>query len=332
MTGGHMVRDGFDDHLRERGIDPSSIGPMMGSVADFEEFLGSRGRSIDDCDVQLLNEYLSLLIGEGSNQVERLVTIARYCAFSDRPELFIHLATILNSYDILPLMEKRVKELIGNDCREAVFYDWKRPPLGTSPEEYTSWTSRIIDRMENELTPKQCRAVLTWNYHEIPKEAFSGKKKRFEAANRIDDFLAEEHHSLVEELSGCLRSRKIWYEQEVTQEFVDHVASDQRVQTGVRQDDRIICEKVPFDPKRFYPETDPQLRRYHYCHCPLVRSSIKNGGPKVPSTFCYCSAGFTKTVWDVIFDEPVEVEILQSVLRGDDRCVFSIKIPDAKIK
>ncbi|MCG7844191.1 MAG: DUF6144 family protein [Methanomassiliicoccales archaeon] len=269
---------------------------------------------------------------ERKNSPERLLAIARYASFHERPELFIYLTSILNSYNILPLIERRVGEMVGNASREVVFYGWERPPLGTPPEEYPQWTSRIIDRMEDELTPEQCRDIMTWNYHQIPEEAYAAKKARYESAPSLDEFLASEHHLLVEELKNCLKTGKVWYEQEVTQEFVDHVASDQRLQTGIRQGDRIIIKKVPFDPKHFYAEKNPVLRRYHYCHCPLARSAIKNGRPRISSTFCYCSAGFTKAPWEVIFDQPVKVEVLKSVLDGDDGCEFAIRIPVGKMK
>jgi len=48
--------------------------------------------------------------------------------------------------------------------------------------------------------------------------------------------------------------------------------------------------------------------------------------------FCYCSGGFEKVHFDVIFDEPVEVELLESVLKGDMRCRFANKIPQGKMK
>ena len=316
----------------ERKVDPETIEQMLGFIFELEEHLKQEGKTFDDCDVSLLRDYVSILIREGKNSPERLLAVARYAAFRKKPELFIHLAAILNSYDILPSVEKRLGQIVGHPSREVVFYGWERPPLGTPPEEYPQWTSRIVDRMEKELTAEQCREVMTWNYHEIPSEAFRSKKVRFRSAASLDEFLEDEHQRLIEELTNCLRSGKVWYEQQVTPDFVSQVASDQRMQTGVRQGDRIICTKVPFDPIRYYAEKDPVLRRYHYCHCPLVRSAIKNGKPRISSTFCYCSAGFTKVPWEVIFDGPVEVEVLRSVLDGDDRCEFAISIPPGKMK
>lgn len=324
--------EGFKDHLRGKGIGEDRIRSAVGNAADFEEHLIRSGCDIHDCGLDVLDSYLEKLISEGRNEPERLVDIARYCAYRSRLDLFIHLATMINSYDILPLMERRLRELHGRAKCETVFYGFERPPLGTATTAYPPLTARLLHRMEGELSPEQVRNLLTWNYHEIPKEAFQAKKERYEAAPSLDDFLASEHRLLVEELEERLKNGRPWYEQEVTQDFVDHVSADQRLQTGVREGDRIICVKVPFDPKNYYRETDPQLRRYHYCHCPLARSALKDGRSLPSSSLCHCSAGFTKLPWDVLFGEDTEVEVVESVLGGADRCVFSIHIPQGRMK
>ena len=324
--------DEFKDHLIRKGVGEHRAESALANVAEFEGYLASSGIDIGGCGTSGVDEYLAILISKGRNEPERMVDIARYCAFRSRPDLFIHLATMINSYDILPLMEKRLRELHGREKCESVFHGFERPPLGTSTIAYPPLTARIIRRMEGELSPEQVRSLLTWNYHEIPPEAFRAMKKRYGAAASIDEFLASEHGRLVEELKDRLHSGQPWYEQEVTQDFVDHVASDQSLQTGVRDGDRIICVKVPFDPKNFYRETDPQLRRYRYCHCPLARSALKEGRSLPSSSLCHCSAGFTKLPWDVIFEEDTEVDVLETVLGGGDRCVFSIHIPQGKMK
>jgi len=48
--------------------------------------------------------------------------------------------------------------------------------------------------------------------------------------------------------------------------------------------------------------------------------------------FCYCSAGYEKIGFDVIFEESVEVELLESALKGDSQCRFAIRIPRGKMK
>jgi hypothetical protein len=80
--------------------------------------------------------------------------------------------------------------------------------------------------------------------------------------------------------------------------------------------------------KQFLAETDPTLKRYYACHCPWVREAIKSGDVPLFPDFCYCSAGFHKKPWEVIFRRPLRADVLESVLRGGSRCRFAIHLPD----
>ncbi|MCX5977051.1 MAG: DUF6144 family protein [Coprothermobacterota bacterium] len=55
-------------------------------------------------------------------------------------------------------------------------------------------------------------------------------------------------------------------------------------------------------------------------------------GTKVPPTWCYCSAGYEKTLFDNVFGESLEVEVQQSVLDGSERCRFAIKLPKSVVQ
>ena len=78
--------------------------------------------------------------------------------------------------------------------------------------------------------------------------------------------------------------------------------------------------------KKYLHEKDDKRKRHYYCHCPWVREAILSD-LKISSNFCYCSAAFEKRPWDVIFDQPVKVDIVETVLRGDLICKFAIQIP-----
>jgi len=206
------------------------------------------------------------------------------------------------------------------------------PPLGSPPEQYPKLTKMIVDRMEAELPTSECREILTGNYHEIPPEVFKDKKERFDKAKTIDEYLTGEHKRLVAELTDFMRKGRIWYEQQITPEVVEFVRTNPEIQNGVRRGDKIYVSKIPYSPVEFLREKDPTLRRFYACHCPLARTAIRDGTPKIPSIFCYCSGGFEKIAFDTIFGEPVKVELLESVLGGDQRCRFAITIPAGKMK
>ncbi len=56
------------------------------------------------------------------------------------------------------------------------------------------------------------------------------------------------------------------------------------------------------------------------CGCPLVLSKLI----KLSPTFCYCSQGWVKSVFEVILEKPVHVILKKAIGRGDDVCHFII--------
>jgi hypothetical protein len=82
--------------------------------------------------------------------------------------------------------------------------------------------------------------------------------------------------------------------------------------------------------KAYLAESDPTLKRYYYCHCPWAREAVKSGENVAP-IFCNCSAGFHKKPWEGALGQKIQVEVLESVLQGDDRCRFAIHLPERVI-
>jgi hypothetical protein len=327
-----MMEKEFRAYLEGRKLATEKIDFAISAVQDFEDHLNRSNAELSSAEPSLLPGYIASLISEGKNSEERLVAIARYCHFVKKNDFYRYIAGIVNAVEVLPGIGVRLAELEGEDVRFRVFEGIELPPLGSSQETYPRLTRTIMNRMETALPPERCQEVLTWNYHNIPKEAFFGHRARFEKAESIDEFLKDEHRRFVEEITRFMNEGKVWYEQEITPEVVEFVEGDQEVSIGRRIEDRIYVTKIPCEPKKFLEEKDDRMKRYYACHCPLARTAIRDGEPDVSATFCYCSAGFTKLVYDVIFDEPVEIEMLESALKGDMRCRFSIKIPEGKMK
>ncbi len=321
----------FRAYLEGRKVAPEEIDRSISAVNDFEGFLAKNGSSLSEADLSLLDRYISLLIKECSNSEDRLVAIARYCRFTKKNDYFIHIAGLVNAREVLPGIAKRLGEVAGEEVRLRVFDGFEMPPLGAPQEAYPHLTRSIIQKMEKELSPERCKEVLTWNYHEIPIKAFLDRKERFDKMADIDEFLKDEHRRFVDEISRFMNQNEVWYEQEITPEVVEFVANNQEISVGRRHGDRIFVTKIPFAPKRYLEESHPRWKRYYACHCPLARTSILEGDPDIPPVFCYCSAGFEKLPFDVIFGEPVEIEMLESALKGDLRCRFTIKIPEGRI-
>ncbi len=91
----------------------------------------------------------------------------------------------------------------------------------------------------------------------------------------------------------------------------------------IREGHIVYITKVPRDPAQYSRAASEQERRRHYCHCDQIRASP---GP-VSRTYCYCGAGWCQHIFEGILARPVQVEVVSSVLEGDDCCRFAVYLP-----
>lgn len=325
--------DEFRKRLQARGLGSEIIDFSVGALEEFDDYLKKNRKSIESLDLNDVKRYISLLIKQGRNSEERLDAIARCLAFVGKNDELIYLLGTYGASNVLPEIGDRLASIAGEEVRRRVYEGFELPALGSPQDMFPPLTAKIMERMEAELPPEMCKQILTWNYHHIPAKAFNDAKKQFETAGSIDEYLKGEHKRLVEEMKDCMKRGGLWYEQEITPEVLDFVRTNQEMCcTGVRKGEWIYVTKMPYAPKEYLTEKDPTMKRYYACHCQLARTAIRAGKPRISPNFCYCSAGYVKVKFDAVFDEPVEVKLLESALKGDMRCRFAIKIPKGKMK
>lgn len=56
------------------------------------------------------------------------------------------------------------------------------------------------------------------------------------------------------------------------------------------------------------------------CGCPLVRNKVV----ELTGTFCYCSRGWVKKIFETLLKRPVNVELKKSIGLGDKVCKFVV--------
>lgn len=56
------------------------------------------------------------------------------------------------------------------------------------------------------------------------------------------------------------------------------------------------------------------------CSCPIAADISQ-----YTDMLCECTKGYEKAIWSIFFGKPVEVEIIESLLRGGNDCVIKIK-------
>jgi hypothetical protein len=62
-----------------------------------------------------------------------------------------------------------------------------------------------------------------------------------------------------------------------------------------------------------------------YCLCPLV----EDGPPGLSGTFCECSVGYVRDMFETTLRRKVKVELLESLKRGGKTCRFRVEVLEA---
>lgn len=73
--------------------------------------------------------------------------------------------------------------------------------------------------------------------------------------------------------------------------------------------------------KNLHREGDDVYIIYPKCYCPNV-NKLKPG--KLSATYCNCSRGWAKALFEGATGKPVDVIMEESIINGDDRCKFKV--------
>ncbi len=190
----------------------------------------------------------------------------------------------------------------GKDASIIITEGWEEVPSGSAKQalkERTMWIKLAMERLDNLCDEKTRNQIMIDTCpHKYPKTRIKKMRTAFERLGSIDDILK----LMWEDVSWGGVS------------FYDY---------PVRKDDVIYITKVPYNPKAHKSTATDEEKRLTYCHCGLVKRSEEAISP----TFCCCSGGWVKQLWEGIFQQPTDVWMTESLLKGDDRCTHAVKIP-----
>ena len=320
-----MDEDGFRNFCVEAGLDESVIQTSVGVVRYSEAFLEKEGwgKNLGDLTTPDLESLVAHMIEEGKNTEGNLLALLRYIRFASNREAEVFLLEILGGNHVMNSLSDTLRGVVGESKRDEILGSLEIPPLGTLPKDKLGFTKEFMERLQSRLDEKTCKDVLLSGPHAHPREEYLPDRKRFLASKSIDDFLEQRRREFLNLLARHVREKTLFYTQEIDETVLEYIRNNP---IDVRVGDTIHITKIPYMAKEYLREKDERKKRYYYCHCPWAREAIVSR-VEIPVNFCYCSAGHAKRPWDVIFDQPVEAEVLETVLKGDMVCRFAIHIP-----
>lgn len=188
----------------------------------------------------------------------------------------------------------------------------------TPSETVVSWTNRALERLRSVAGEDGLREAMLGCACQYPKEGLAEIRQHYAQTGDVD----AAHGMLEERFRAFLRDQL-----GLSESHAAEVLQRGWGVAGVLEGDTIVATKIPKSGNlaAFLDEEDELVRRELYCHCPRVRDALQSGD-YLPAGYCYCGGGYYKGIWEEITQKPVEIELLQSVLAGDEVCQFRIRL------
>jgi hypothetical protein len=322
-----MDREGFRKVLEERQVPENQIEYHISLAERFETWVLERGTGAP-ATANDVRTFAVMLIQEELNTWDNLVTLVRYGWFVKNNEVYVAAVELLDGSEALDGLYEKLGQAVGEKKRDEVFAGIEIPPLGTPSSEKPRITQAVMERLEGLVDAETCREILSGSLRHLEDAWYVDERAKYAECRDIDEYLERKGREFMAQLEQIRDDGGLFFTQPITDEVIDFVRSHPEIAHGVRDGAVLYEVKIPYMTREYLAETDEQLKRYYYCHCPWVRESLKEGDVRVSPTFCQCSAGFHKKSWEVIFEQRLEAEIVETVLKGDPWCKIAIHLPE----
>lgn len=192
-------------------------------------------------------------------------------------------------------LARNVERVLGTKARDAIMKDNELLyTIESTAQDKAKWLKAAMDRLDGMADEDQKFEILSCCAHEFSDKRIAKLRAVYEETGDINEMLKFMHED------------PDWYEK------------------PVKKGNVIYVRKVPYDVKSYEKAKTETEKRKSYCHCMLVRRHLEEG---ISPTFCYCGTGWYRQYWEGVLGKPVKIEVLKSLLKGDDHCELAIHLP-----
>lgn len=317
-----MDRNDLRNFLHDRKVGADKIDAFITIAEKFERWLGGKSPTKDS-----VRAFSALMIDEGLNAYDNYIALARYGQFIKNDVVYIAVIELLDGAEAIDNLHTRLAQVVGEQKRDEVFRGISLPVLGTPNTQRPAITQAVMEQIETLVAPETYRPLLA-NCLRSLGNADPTVRQKYLACKDLAEFLQKKGDEFIAYLQQLKREKRLYFTQEITDEVLAFVESQPEIRQGVRVGNVIYETKIPYNTVAYLAETDAQMKRYHYCHCPWVKESLRTNDVRVSPTFCLCSSGFHKKYWEGVFGQPLQAEMVETVLDGAMHCKFAIHLPE----
>ena len=221
-------------------------------------------------------------------------------------------------------LSRAVEAEAGEDARRLVLEGSEDLDAGADRPTVIGWTQQAMERLIEAVEPARRRAIVTSCACRYPVDNLQDARDAYAETGSI-----EAAHVILQDMFRHFLLDVLGLDEAVAGDVIGRGWG----LAGVVEGSTVIATKIPKSGNlaAYLQESDPLRRRQLYCHCPRVRDVLAVGESRWPrevaATYCMCGAGFYKGIWEEIVQAPVRVELLESVLKGDEVCKVAVHLP-----
>ncbi|MFX1374231.1 MAG: hypothetical protein ACFFA0_00325 [Promethearchaeota archaeon] len=325
-----MKEKEFIQFLLENNVSQQETAIFIARLKEFNHFLNEANSNVDMIPKGEIHNYTEFLIENNKKDLvlDVLRTLMRYANFIKNYDYIVEIIDISESYNAMDNLYQRVAEQHGEKLRDEIFKNIEIPPLGVNPKKKPEFTKIIMKRLNDKLGKEKTIELLKPCLHGRPG-SIEKDREDFLKINDIDEFLKIKKQDLIKRLRKHQEEGTLEFAQYIDEEVIEFIENTPTISPGIREGDKIIETKMPYQIKKYLQTKDKRMKGFYCCYCPWIRGAIENGTEnELFDHFCYCSAGYTKKYWDVIFDQSTNVEPIETPLSGGTLCTFIVHIPE----
>jgi hypothetical protein len=282
-----MNTNEFRKYLQEKNLDGDQIRQCVTIAERFANYVKKSAPAPDYTPtLHDVEAFSAILIRESLNVRDNYIALAHYGRFVQNNDIFRAAIEVLDGREVMNNLYQKLADELGDAKRDEIFAGIDLPPLGITPVQKAEITASVMARLEKLVDPETCRKLLADSLRSFPEDAYLEDRQKYLESKDIDAFLARRGAEFIAYLEQLQRDGNLFFTQEVTDEVIDFVRENPIVAQGIRDGSTIYEVKIPYMTREYLAEMDEQLKKYHYCHCPWARESIKKGNASVSPTFC----------------------------------------------
>ncbi len=205
------------------------------------------------------------------------------------------------------LLATNMEQVLGKKISQEAMEGIDEPTLETSHDGRVQWIKTVLERLEEITDEDQKYDIISRCAHVFPEEIIQRLRDNYEKTkSQTNDPL-----KAVDEVLTTIKKDQLWFPKPYR----------------FRQGKIIYSERCPGSPKEYEEATTEAEKRKAHCYCTVIRNYLEEG--IIPHSFCNCSAGWERQIWEGILKKPVKVDVVKSIVKGDNTCLFAIHIPDS---